>query len=167
MPKKNAVEKSYREIRGMMRVIVLVFLAISGVLLLVLFDPDLSSLKSAPEAILIEPDSLDQGLADADFDAIENGIHLRTGFVEDEGLMAVVNNCTNCHSAKLVTQNRMTREGWEATIRWMQETQKLWDLGNNEEIILNYLAANYAPEEKGRRANLANVEWYVLQDSND
>lgn len=165
MSNKQAFEKSLREVRAMLRMIVLLFLAISGVLLFLLFDPDLSSFKSAkPAAVVSVQDSLDQGLSEADYDAIENGIHLRTGFVEAEGLMTVVNNCTNCHSAKLVTQNRMTREGWEATIRWMQETQKLWDLGNNEAIILDYLAANYAPEDTGRRANLADIEWYVLED---
>ncbi len=97
------------------------------------------------------------------FDQVENGIHLRTGFADGEGLMAVVTNCTACHSAKLVTQNRMTREGWEQTIRWMQQTQNLWDLGANEAIILDYLAAHYAPEKKGRRQNLTDIEWYELQ----
>ena len=98
-----------------------------------------------------------------DFDKIENGIQLRNGFVEGEGLMTVVNNCTNCHSAKLVTQNRMSKERWRATIRWMQETQNLWDLGKNEEIIVDYLATYYAPTEKGRRQNLENIDWYLLE----
>ena len=101
---------------------------------------------------------------DDDFDKIENGIHLRTGFAEGEGLMVVVNNCTNCHSAKLVTQNRMSIDGWRATIKWMQETQNLWDLGKNEDIIINYLATYYAPESKGRRQNLNNIEWYELKN---
>lgn len=99
-----------------------------------------------------------------DFDKIENGIHLRTGLKEGEGLMAVVNNCTNCHSAQLVIQNRMNEERWLATIRWMQETQNLWDLGNNEEIIIKYLVTNYPTTKKGRRANLQNIEWYELED---
>lgn len=93
---------------------------------------------------------------------IENGIHVATGFAEGEGLTEVIQNCTNCHSALLVTQNRMTREGWEATIRWMQETQNLWDLGDQEEAILNYLATHYAPQQKGRREPLTNVDWYTL-----
>ena len=98
-----------------------------------------------------------------DFDKIENGIHLRTGFAEGASLQLVINNCTTCHSAKLVTQNRMSKERWKATIRWMQETQNLWDLGANEEAIINYLATYYAPNEKGRRQNLANIEWYNLK----
>lgn len=99
-----------------------------------------------------------------DEDKIENGIHVRTGFVEDIGLMETVNNCTNCHSSKLVTQNRMSKERWVATIKWMQETQNLWDLGGNEAIIVNYLAKNYAPENKGRRENLSNIDWYEHRD---
>ncbi len=73
-------------------------------------------------------------------------------------------NCTPCHSSKLVIQNRATREGWESIIRWMQETQNLWELGSNQPIILNYLVRNYAPEAAGRRANLKNIEWYELED---
>ncbi|MEM7483676.1 MAG: monoheme cytochrome C [Bacteroidota bacterium] len=94
---------------------------------------------------------------------IENGIHVATGFVDGDGLIEVIQNCTNCHSAKLVTQNRMSKEGWIATIRWMQETQNLWDLGDQEENIVNYLATNYAPQKKGRREALTNIEWYVLK----
>jgi hypothetical protein len=101
---------------------------------------------------------------EVDEDLIENGIHVKTGFVEGEGLMVVINNCTNCHSAKLVTQNRMTKEQWIASIKWMQETQNLWDLGGNEEIIVNYLAVHYAPMKKGRREGLTNIEWYALEN---
>ncbi|WP_396591512.1 monoheme cytochrome C [Allomuricauda sp. R78024] len=94
---------------------------------------------------------------------IENGIHVVTGFIDGTGLTEVIQNCTNCHSAKLVTQNRMTKEGWVATIRWMQETQNLWDLGNQEEAIVNYLTTNYAPQKKGRREVLTDIEWYPLE----
>ena len=112
-----------------------------------------------PEEKIVVVDSIQE----VDPDKIENGIHLRTGFVEGEGLTSVINNCTNCHSAKLVTQNRMTKEQWQATIHWMQETQNLWDLGDNEEIILNYLATHYAPTKEGRRKNLQDIEWYTLK----
>jgi len=103
-------------------------------------------------------------VVEEDEDKIENGIHVRTGFVEDVGLMETVNNCTNCHSSKLVIQNRMSKERWLATIKWMQETQNLWDLGGTEAIIVNYLANNYAPEKKGRRENLSDIEWYELNN---
>ena len=97
-------------------------------------------------------------------DEIVDGIHVRTGLIDAPGLMLVVNNCTNCHSAKLVTQNRMSKEAWLTTIRWMQETQNLWNLGKNEDSIINYLATNYAPKHKGRRENLTDIEWYELED---
>ena len=100
-----------------------------------------------------------------DYERIENGIHVATGLVYAEGFEIVRGTCTACHSAKLVTQNRATREGWLQMIRWMQETQGLWELGENEKIILDYLSKHYAPEEIGRRANLdiAAIEWYILE----
>ena len=96
-------------------------------------------------------------------DLIENGIHMRTGLLEAEGMMSVVTNCTSCHSAKIITQNRMSAERWNETIKWMQETQGLWDLGGNQEIIVNYLVKNYPPTSKGRRMILENIEWYEME----
>ena len=84
------------------------------------------------------------------------------GLVEGEGLQLVLANCTNCHSAKLVTQNRFTREGWIQVIRWMQETQGFWELGENEDAIVDYLSTHFAPEAQGRRMPLE-VEWYSLE----
>lgn len=141
--------------------IFVLFALFGGMLIYLMVDPELSVFKSGPD---METVAVAETESEDDWDKIEDGVHLRTGFVEGEGLMTVVNNCTNCHSAKLVTQNRMSREGWEATIRWMQETQNLWDLGNNEPIILDYLANYYAPQKKGRRQNLSDIEWYVLEE---
>jgi hypothetical protein len=129
-------------------------------LLFLMYNPDLFK-KAEPniteeEQYVTVPD-------EEDFDKIENGIHVRTGLVDAAGLMTVVNNCTNCHSAKLVTQNRMNKERWVSTIRWMQETQNLWDLGPNEEVIVNYLVTNYPTSKKGRRENLKEIEWYDLK----
>lgn len=136
----------------------LFIVAAIGILLL-LSNPDWTRKKAAE----VEPEYVSIQESD-DFDKIENGIHVRTGLIEADGLMTVVNNCTNCHSAKLVTQNRMNEERWIATIRWMQETQNLWDLGNNEAIIVNYLVTNYPPQKKGRREVLSDIEWYELKD---
>lgn len=95
---------------------------------------------------------------------IKNGIHIPTGFKEGKGLENVIISCTPCHSAKLVTQNRATKEGWTGIIRWMQETQNLWDLGENENLIVDYLSTHYAPEKQGRRTELKHIEWYELKD---
>jgi hypothetical protein len=98
------------------------------------------------------------------FDSVDirNGIHVPTGMIADTGCAEVVQNCGACHSLELVKQNRATKEGWKDIITWMQETQKLWDLGLQEETILNYLAKNYGPQNSGRRKNLENIEWYQL-----
>lgn len=99
-----------------------------------------------------------------DFGSIENGIHVATGLKDDDYLPLVITHCTPCHSAKLVTQNRATKEGWSGIIKWMQETQNLWDLGNNEDLITTYLAKNYGPKKKGRRSILTHIDWYDLED---
>ncbi len=129
--------------------LVLVFL---GVFLLLSNDSDVQS----KEEELTDSDTKNP-------DLIVNGIHIRTGLVEGEGLTEVITNCTTCHSSKLIIQNRMGTEQWNATIRWMQETQGLWDLGENQEIIVDYLTTNYPTFKKGRRAALTNIEWYPLE----
>jgi hypothetical protein len=64
-------------------------------------------------------------------------------------------NCTGCHSARLITQQRASRETWLGLIRWMQETQGLWPIPVPiENRILDYLAAQYPPRTTGRRAPL-------------
>lgn len=94
-----------------------------------------------------------------------DSIDTATGLIVDNALPIVIGNCTACHSAQLITQNRATREGWHSMIVWMQETQKLWDLGENEAVILDYLEEHYSPEKVGRRKNLENIEWYNLAEN--
>lgn len=93
-----------------------------------------------------------------------NGIHVRSGLHDDPNLQTVIGACTSCHSSKMITQNRATRDGWEQMIRWMQKTQNLGDLGKSEPIILDYLAKYYAPKKAGRRQNIdaEAIEWYAL-----
>jgi PDZ domain-containing secreted protein len=98
------------------------------------------------------------------FQEIVDGKHVATGLIADEGLNLVIAHCTGCHSAKLVTQNRFNKEGWTRVIRWMQETQNLWDLGESEEAIVEYLSNHYAPEFAGRRMPLTEMEWYELKE---
>lgn len=109
------------------------------------------------------PGAIPSGVAVAD--EVKNGIHIPTGLVYAEGFEWVRGTCTACHSAKLVTQNRATRAGWQDMIRWMQSTQGLWDLGDKEKPILDYLAKHYAPDEVGRRTplELKETEWYILE----
>ncbi len=65
----------------------------------------------------------------------------------------VLGNCIACHSPKLITQQRGTREQWLQMIRWMQKKQNLWQFTPEiEDKILTYLAEHYAPREDRRRA---------------
>lgn len=89
-----------------------------------------------------------------------------TGLIVAHGVEDVVSNCTACHSAKFITLQRGSRDTWKDMIRWMQRTQGLWSLDmpnaqgeNTEKVILDYLAKNYAPDEKiERRKNLPHTE---------
>jgi hypothetical protein len=106
----------------------------------------------------------DKIVEESGFQEIVDGKHVATGLIADEGLNLVIAHCTGCHSAKLVTQNRFNKEGWTRVIRWMQETQNLWDLGESEEAIVEYLSKHYAPEFAGRRMPLTEMEWYELKE---
>ena len=141
---------------------IIVFLAVF-LLLYIPFGKHFSDwFKSSPEYL---PDSSALNVFNSDPDKVENGIHLQTGLAYAPGFELVKANCTVCHSAKLVTQNRATKEGWSQMIEWMEKTQGLWDLGPNKSRIIDYLATNYAPEEKGRRENInmQEIEWYILE----
>lgn len=75
-----------------------------------------------------------------------------TGLIQAEGWETVRTNCTACHSARLVTQNSGSRNHWQYLIRWMQETQGLWEFdAETESTILDYLAEHYGPKEGARR----------------
>lgn len=90
-------------------------------------------------------------------------IDTTTGLIVDKGIEFVTAHCTGCHSSKLIINFHSDRKGWLEKIRWMQKTQKLWQLGEAEPIILNYLAKNYPPQLKNaRREPLKNINWYKL-----
>ena len=109
---------------------------------------------------LIKPNLTENNIAAVEKSNLQNssadfkdGIHIATGLMEDENVNLIISNCTACHSAKLVTQNKATEQGWRDMIKWMQETQNLWDLGENENKIVRYLAKNYGPQKISRRTN--------------
>ena len=156
MSKQEDFKREVKRVYHLMMLLFSLFGIAGTVLLFYMVDPSFSTFKDNSEIYA--------AVEEIDEDLIENGVHVRTGLIEAEGLMTVVNNCTNCHSAKLVTQNCMSEERWNATIRWMQETQNLWDLGGNQEIIVNYLVDNYPVKDKGRREGLTNIEWYELEN---
>ena len=157
MNNEEAFRVQFRKLYRSLTLFFTLFVIAGGGIMYYMYNPDGLDFNSKSDTIVAAPVVEDE-------DRIENGIHVRTGLVEAEGLMIVVNNCTNCHSAKLVTQNRMNTDRWNSTIKWMQETQNLWDLGGNQEIIVNYLVTNYPPIAKGRRMILTDIEWYELED---
>ena len=94
-------------------------------------------------------------------------IDAESGMINDPNLMMVKAQCTACHSSKLILQHRFTRAGWVERIRWMQKYHKLWDLGESEKVVLDYLEKNYGPENAAnigtfRRQPLKSVQWYKL-----
>lgn len=86
-----------------------------------------------------------------------------TGLYEDKNLYMVKAQCTNCHSTKLITQHRFSRDGWRQKIRWMQANHNLWELGETEVQVLDYLEKYYSPSATmARRAPLKDIKWYKL-----
>ncbi|REG82499.1 hypothetical protein [Algoriphagus antarcticus] len=148
----------FKSVAGLVGIVVLLV----GVVLLLIFRPEISAWQSTDSVEL--PAELASSQSDP-ADQVVEGKDLVTGLITGEGLELIKGNCISCHSSALILQNRFTREGWHDKIVWMQETQGLWDLGENEAKILDYLATNYAPEApKGRRIPLTGIEWYELKD---
>lgn len=79
-----------------------------------------------------------------------------TGLLIADGWQTVRVHCGGCHSHKLVTAQRADRQTWLDMIRWMQQTQNLWQFdAATEAVILDYLAENYPPKRNRRRAPIA------------
>ena len=86
-----------------------------------------------------------------------------TGLALDAHLPLVKAHCTPCHSSKLILQSHLSRDEWVQKIRWMQRTQKLWDLGQAEPTVLDYLTKYYGPVAQpfdGRRLPLGPIRWH-------
>lgn len=158
---KSTPPQSAFSIRLLLATLALLVVALCVSSGLVFFLSHPAALADAPATELPAATPTSESIAVAG--PIENGIDVESGFVAAGEYLLVKQTCTSCHSAQLVLQNRATREGWEEMIRWMQATQNLPDLGENEDKVLDYLAKHYAPEYKGRRANLVVEEWYELE----
>ena len=69
-----------------------------------------------------------------------------TGLIKAPGFETVKNNCTVCHSARTFAGRGYTRKVWLEQIRWMQESQGLWEFDKKtEKTILDYLETYYPP----------------------
>lgn len=60
--------------------------------------------------------------------------------------------CTLCHSTQLISQHRLSADQWLKSIRRMQSDEGLWDLGDDEAPIMEYLTANYGVDANQRSA---------------
>jgi hypothetical protein len=91
------------------------------------------------------------------------GVDPESGLALDKNMLLVKGQCTACHSSKLILQSHFDRDKWIERIRWMQRTQKLWDLGEFEPAILDYLTNYYGPQDipfDGRRMPLPSQKWH-------
>jgi hypothetical protein len=92
-----------------------------------------------------------------------------SGFIIAPNYELVVAHCTGCHSSKVVLQYNGNRHDWLTKIRWMQATQNLWELGEAEPLVLDYLSRYYSAnktEKSKRRKPLEKADWYNLTTTN-
>lgn len=79
-------------------------------------------------------------------------------------------SCSVCHSERLLTQQQLDRENWSKSIKRMQTQENLWDLGDNESKVLDYLSTYYGASSKPktqrvRRAQLKQIAFTPLSQS--
>ncbi len=138
-----------------------IYLFVGTVLITFLaFKQSEESKTNAPNSILqIQHSNLSDSLT----------IDSETGLINDTNLTMIKAQCTACHNTQLIQQHRFTREGWKDKIRWMQKNHKLWDLGESEKVVLDYLEKYYSPkmtsqQKLNRRELLKKIEWYKLEE---
>lgn len=89
--------------------------------------------------------------------AADDAVDPASGLVIDTGWELTQAHCAGCHSAKLVTQNRLDQGGWEDIIRLMQAEHGLWDLGDAEPVIIDYLSRHYGAAQRAFRARRGRI----------
>lgn len=78
-----------------------------------------------------------------------------TGLALEGDWQLVQANCTECHSALLITQNAGSRGIWQIRIATMRNTHGMDALDPEiEDRILNYLAEHYGQRQASRRPPL-------------
>jgi hypothetical protein len=85
-----------------------------------------------------------------------------TGLIMDANLEVVVVNCIACHSAHLITYTSADSSQWHDMIKWMQQTQGLWDLGNDEKSIIEYLSQHYGPSNRQNQSEEITTTWHEI-----
>ena len=78
-----------------------------------------------------------------------------TGLALEGDWQLVQANCTECHSALLITQNAGSRGVWQIRIATMRDTHGMNPLDPEiEDRILNYLSEHYGQRQASRRPPL-------------
>lgn len=69
------------------------------------------------------------------------------GLPDGAGQEATFYACNACHSVRLVTQQRLSRQRWDGLLDWMVEEQGMAPLPPEERaLVLDYLAAQLNPD---------------------
>ncbi|MEP0711926.1 hypothetical protein [Algoriphagus sp.] len=148
-----------KSVAGLIGIVVL----LAGLVVLLVFQPEISAFLNSDTSV--EASTLPTEESADSIVQLIDGKDADSGLIASEGYEIVKGNCTACHSSALILQSGFSREVWHEKIVWMQETQGLWDLGENESLILDYLAENYGPKESyGRRKPLTGIDWYELKE---
>jgi mono/diheme cytochrome c family protein len=65
--------------------------------------------------------------------------------------------CTACHGYRLVSNQGMTRDQWDATLTWMTERHGMPNIqGAERALILDYLATHHPPKAPARANGFRN-----------
>lgn len=75
----------------------------------------------------------------------------------EENWKLVRAHCTACHSSLILKNLRLSRRAWQDVIKRMQTDEGMWELGETEPKILDYLETYFGPDTEsssrpGRRA---------------
>lgn len=69
-----------------------------------------------------------------------------SGLPEGPGQLETFGNCTGCHSAMIITQQRFDRRTWDEVLDWMVESQGMWVMPpETRETVLEYLVTHFGP----------------------
>lgn len=71
---------------------------------------------------------------------------------EGEGRAEVFAYCTACHNTALIRRSAFTRDRWDELMDWMAEKHGMNPIdGEFRDTIVDYLAAQYGPRQRGPR----------------